>query len=197
MSTVISAKLVNELRQKTGAGLMECKKALAESEGDLEKAETLLRKKGVATAAKKAGRATSEGIIESYIHLGGKVGVLLELNCETDFVAKTEDFKALARDICLQVAAAMPLYVNREEVPAEDVEKEREIAVSQVAGKPAHAIEKIVEGKLDKYYSGICLIEQPFVKNPDQTIRDLLNEKVSKLGENIVIRRFSRFQVGA
>ncbi len=197
MSTVISAKLVNELRQKTGAGLMECKKALAESEGDIEKAETLLRKKGVATAAKKAGRATSEGIIEAYIHLGGKVGVLLELNCETDFVAKTDDFKTLARDICLQVAAAMPLYVNREEVPAEDVEKEREIAVSQVAGKPAHAVEKIVEGKLDKYYSGICLIEQPFVKNPDQTIRDLLNEKVSKLGENIVIRRFSRFQVGA
>lgn len=197
MSNVINAKLVSELRQKTGAGLMDCKKALAESEGSLEQAETLLRKKGVATAAKKAGRATSEGLIESYIHLGGKVGVLLEINCETDFVAKTDDFKALARDICLQVAAAMPLYVNREEVSAEDVEKEREIAVSQASGKPPHAVEKIVEGKLDKYFSAICLIEQPFVKNPDQTIRDLLNERVSKLGENIVIRRFVRYQVGA
>jgi elongation factor Ts len=197
MTTVINAKLVNELRQKTGAGLMECKKALAESEGSLEQAETLLRKKGVATAAKKAGRATSEGLIESYIHLGGKVGVLLEINCETDFVAKTDDFKSLARDLCLQIAAAMPLYVNRDEVPAADVEKEREIAVSQVAGKPPHAVEKIVEGKLDKYFSAICLTEQPFVKNPDQTIRDLLTERVSKLGENIVIRRFVRYQVGA
>jgi len=197
MSTVINAKLVNELRQKTGAGLMECKKALAESEGNLDQAETLLRKKGVATAAKKAGRATSEGLIESYIHLGGKVGVLLELNCETDFVAKTDDFKALARDICLQIAAAMPLYVNRDEVPASDVEKEREIAVSQVQGKPAHAVEKIVEGKLDKYFSAICLMEQPFVKNPDQSMRDLLTEKISKLGENIVIRRFARYQLGA
>lgn len=197
MTTVINAKLVNELRQKTGAGLMECKKALAETEGSLDQAETLLRKKGVATAAKKAGRTTSEGIIESYIHLGGKVGVLLELNCETDFVAKTDDFKALARDICLQVAAAMPLFVNRDEVAAADVEKEREIAVSQVAGKPPHAVEKIVEGKLDKYFSAICLMEQPFVKNPDQTIRDLLTEKISKLGENIVIRRFVRYQLGA
>lgn len=197
MSTVISAKLVNELRQKTGAGLMECKKALAECEGNIEQAETLLRKRGVATAAKKANRETSEGLIESYIHLGGKVGVLLELNCETDFVAKTDDFKILARDICLQVAAAMPIYVLREEVPAEDVEKEREIAVSQMEGKPAHTVEKIVEGKIDKFYSGICLLEQPFVKNPDQTILDLLNEKVLKLGENIVIRRFVRFQVGA
>jgi elongation factor Ts len=197
MSTVITAQLVNELRQKTGAGLMECKKALAETEGSLEQAETLLRKKGIATAAKKAGRTASEGIIESYIHLGGKVGVLLELNCETDFVAKTDEFKALARDICLQVAAAMPLYVNRDEVPAGEVEKEREIAVSQVVGKPPHAVEKIVEGKLDKYFSGICLTEQPFVKNPDQTIRDVLTEKVSKLGENIVIRRFVRYQVGA
>lgn len=197
MSNAISAKLVNELRQKTGAGLMECKKVLTEAEGDLEKAETLLRKKGIATAAKKAGRATSEGLIESYIHLGGKVGVLLEINCETDFVAKTEDFKLLARDICLQVAAAMPLHVSREDVPADEIEREKEIAASQMEGKPAHAIDKIVQGKLDKYLAGICLLEQPFVKNPDQTIKDLVNEKVTKLGENIVIRRFVRYQVGA
>src|SRR5690625_2393135 len=197
MSNAISAKQVNELRQKTGAGLMDCKKALTEAGGDLAKAETLLRKKGVATAEKKAGRATSEGLIESYIHLGGKVGVLVELNCETDFVAKTEDFKALARDICLQIAAAAPICVSREDVPAEDVEKEKEIAVSQLEGKPAHAIEKIVQGKLDKYLSGIVLLEQPFVKNPDQTVRDLINEMVTKLGENIVIRRFTRYQIGA
>ncbi len=197
MSQTISAKLVNELRQKTGAGLMECKKTLTETEGDLEKAETLLRKKGVATAAKKAGRAASEGLIESYIHLGGKVGVLLELNCETDFVAKTDDFKALAKDICLQIAAAMPVCVSREEVPAADVQEERDIVASQMEGKPAHAIEKIMEGKLDKYFSGICLLEQPFVKNPDQTIRDVLNEKITKLGENIVVRRFVRYQIGA
>ncbi len=197
MSNAISAKQVNELRQKTGAGLLECKKALTEAGGDIEKAETILRKKGVATAAKKAGRATSEGLIESYIHLGGKVGVLLEINCETDFVAKTDDFKALARDICLQIAAAMPLYVSREEVPSEEIEREKEIAASQAAGKPPHAVDKIVEGKLDKYFAGICLLEQPFVKNPDLTIRDLLNEKVSKLGENIVIRRFVRYQIGA
>lgn len=197
MSNAISAKQVNELRQKTGTGLLECKKALTEAGGDIEKAETILRKKGVATAAKKAGRATSEGLIESYIHLGGKVGVLLEINCETDFVAKTDDFKALARDICLQIAAAMPLYVSREEVPSEEIEREKEIAASQAAGKPPHAVDKIVEGKLDKYFAGICLLEQPFVKNPDLTIRDLLNEKVSKLGENIVIRRFVRYQIGA
>jgi elongation factor Ts len=197
MSNVISAKQVSELRQKTGAGLMECKKALTESDGDIEKAELLLRKKGIATAAKKAGRATSEGLIEAYIHLGGKVGVLLELNCETDFVAKTDDFKALAKDICLQVAAAMPICVTREEVPEKDIESEKEVFLSQLEGKPAHAVEKILEGKLDKYFSGICLLEQPFVKNPDQTIRDLLNEQVTKLGENIVIRRFVRYQIGA
>lgn len=197
MSNAISAKLVNELRQKTGAGLMECKKVLTEAEGDIDKAETLLRKKGVATAAKKAGRAASDGLIESYIHLGGKVGVLLELNCETDFVAKTDDFKALAKDLCLQIAAAMPLYVTREDVPEKEVAEEREIATSQMEGKPAHAIDKIVQGKLDKYFSGICLLEQPFVKNPDQTVRDLLNESVTKLGENIVVRRFVRYQVGA
>ncbi len=197
MSTVIDAKLVNELRQKTGAGLMDCKKALTEAKGSIEDAETILRKSGIATAAKKAGRATSEGLIESYIHLGGKVGVLLEINCETDFVAKTDDFKALAKDLCLQVAAAMPTCVTRDEVPSAEVEKEKEIAASQVTDKPAHAIEKIVQGKLDKYFSSICLMDQPFVKNPDQTVRDLLNERVAKLGENIVVKRFVRYQLGA
>lgn len=197
MSTEITAKLVNELRQKTGAGLMDCKKALTEADGSIEQAETILRKKGVATAAKKAGRAAKEGLIESYIHLGGKVGVLLELNCETDFVAKTEEFRSLARDLCLQVAAASPICVNRDEVPSDIVEKEREIATSQAAGKPAHAVEKIVEGKLDKYYSSVCLMEQPFVKNPDQGVRDVVNNMVSKLGENIVVNRFVRYQVGS
>lgn len=176
---------------------MECKNALTETGGDLEKAELLLRKKGIATAEKKSTRDASEGLIESYIHLGGKVGVLLELNCETDFVAKTDDFKTLARDICLQIAAASPLYVKREEVPAETIEKEKEIAGAGMEGKPAHAIENIIQGRLDKFLSGIVLLEQPFVKNPDQTVRDLVNEMVTKLGENIVVRRFTRFQIGA
>jgi len=192
----ISAKLVAELRAQTGAGLMDCKKALVESNGDSEQAVAILRKKGVATAAKKAGRDATEGVVESYIHLGGKVGVLVELKCETDFVAKNDDFKALAKDIAMHVAAASPLYVNREEVPEEVVEKEREIAVSQAEGKPPQAIQKIVEGKLDKYFSTICLLEQPFVKNPDQSIRDLLTENVSKMGENLVLERFARFQLG-
>ncbi|MBC2601928.1 translation elongation factor Ts [Puniceicoccus vermicola] len=192
----ISAKLVADLRAQTGAGLMDCKKALLEAAGDAEQAIAILRKKGVATAAKKAGRDASEGIVESYIHLGGKVGVLVELKCETDFVAKNDDFKAIAKDLAMHVAAASPLYVNREDVPEEVVEKEREIAVSQAEGKPPQAIQKIVEGKLDKYFSTICLMEQPFVKNPDQSIRDLLTENVSKMGENLVIGRFARFQLG-
>ncbi len=192
----ISAKLVAELRAQTGAGLMDCKKALVESAGDAEQAVAILRKKGIATAAKKAGREASEGVVESYIHLGGKVGVLVELKCETDFVAKNDDFKALARDIAMHVAAASPLYVSREDVPEEMVGKERDIAASQAEGKPPQAIQKIVEGKLDKYFSTICLLEQPFVKNPDQSIRDLLTENVSKLGENLVIGRFARFQLG-
>jgi len=192
----ISAKLVADLRGQTGAGLMDCKKALVESDGDAEKAMALLRKKGMATAAKKAGREAGEGVIESYIHLGGKVGVLVELKCETDFVAKNDDFKTLARDIAMHVAAASPLYVSRENVPEDVVEKEREIAASQAEGKPPQAIQKIVEGKLDKYLSTVCLMEQPFVKNPDQTVRELLTEFVSKLGENLVVGRFSRFQLG-
>lgn len=196
MSTVISAQLVSTLREKTGAGLMDCKKALTEANGDLEQAETILRKKGVASAAKKAGRTANEGLVESYIHLGGKVGVLIEVNCETDFVAKTEEFKVFCRDLCLQIAAASPLYVSREEVPETELAREREIAAAQASGKPPAAVQKIVEGKIDKYYSSICLLEQPFVKNPDQTVKDLLTSKIARLGENMVVRRFVRFQVG-
>lgn len=192
----ISAKMVGELRAKTGAGLIDCKRALQEANGDMEEAVTILRKKGVASAAKKAGRSAGDGLIESYIHLGGKVGVLLEINCETDFVAKTDDFKELARDICLHIAAASPTAIDRDGVPSDIIEKEREIAREQVKGKPDNVVEKIVEGKMEKIYSQFCLLEQPFVKNPDQTIKDLITEKISKLGENIVVRRFVRYQVG-
>jgi len=197
MSTAITASLVNTLREKTGAGMMDCKKALVEANGVLEEAETLLRKKGVASAAKKAGRSANQGLIDSYIHLGGKIGVLVEVNCETDFVAKTDDFKTLCRDLGMQIAAASPLYVSRDQVPEAELAKEREIAVSQVAGKPPAAIQKIVEGKLEKYYQTICLLDQPFVKNPDISVKDLLTERIAKLGENMVVRRFVRFQLGA
>lgn len=196
MSVQISAKLVGELRAQTGAGLMDCKRALSEADGDLEQAATILRKKGIASASKKAGRATSEGLVHSYIHLGGKVGVLAEVNCETDFVAKTSDFKAFVNDICLHIAAASPVCVSREQVPADLIEKERDVAAAQSEGKHPAAIQKIIEGKLNKYYQTVCLLEQPFVKNSDQTIQDLLTEKISKLGENIQIRRFVRFQIG-
>lgn len=196
MATV-TTQLISELREKTGAGLLDVKKALDEAQGNLEAAETILRKKGVASAAKKAGRSTSEGLVESYIHVGGKVGVLVEVNCETDFVAKTDDFKVFCRDICLQIAAASPTYVRREEVSAADLAKEREIAVAQLAGKPPAAVEKIVEGKLEKFYSQVCLMDQPFVKQPDKTMKDLLTEKIAKLGENMQVRRFVRFQLGA
>ena len=199
MSTAITATLVNTLREKTGAGMMDCKKALVEANGNMEEAETILRKKGAASAAKKADRTTKEGLIESYIHVGGKVGVLLEVNCETDFVARNDDFKQLCRDICLQIAAASPLYVSRDQVPEADLAKEREIAVAQVAGKPPAAVQKIIEGKLEKYYSQVCLLDQPFVKDPEgkKTIKDVLTEKIAKLGENMVIRRFTRYQLGA
>jgi len=196
MSATISAKQVGELRAQTGAGLMDCKKALTEAEGDIEVAVTILRKKGMASASKKAGRATSEGLIESYIHLGGKVGVLVEVNCETDFVAKTDDFKAFVKDICLHVAAASPVCVGRDEVPSDLIEKEREIAVSQAEGKPPAAVQKIVEGKLNKYYSTACLLEQPFVKDADKTVEQVLKEKIVALGENMQINRFVRFQIG-
>jgi elongation factor Ts len=194
--SVTSASMVAELREKTGAGLLDCKKALDESQGNMEQAETILRKKGVASAAKKAGRSTSDGLIESYIHFGGKVGVLVEVNCETDFVAKTDEFKTFCRDVCMQIAAATPLYVRREDVPEAELTKEREIAVAQVQGKPPAAVQKIVEGKLEKYYSNVCLLEQPFVKDNAKTIKDILTEKIAKLGENMQIRRFARFQLG-
>ena len=197
MSTAITATLVNTLREKTGAGMMDCKKALVEANGNMEEAETILRKKGAASAVKKADRAANQGLIESYIHLGGKIGVLVEVNCETDFVAKTPDFQSLCKDLCMQIAAANPLYVSRDQVPEADLAKEREIAVSQVAGKPPAAIQKIVEGKLEKYYQTICLLDQPFVKNADLTVKDLLIQKIAKLGENMVVRRFVRFQLGA
>ena len=196
MSTEISAKMVAGLRKSTGAGLMDCKKALVEAAGDLEEAATILRKKGIASADKKAGRSTQEGLIETYIHVGGKVGVMAEINCETDFVAKTDDFKVLARDICLHIAASNPAYVRRDEVPEEILKAEREIAAAQAEGKPSHAIEKIVGGKLEKYYASACLLDQPFVKDPDSTVNDLIKAAVGKLGENIVVSRFARFQVG-
>jgi elongation factor Ts len=192
----ITAKQVAELRGQTGAGLMDCKKALTESEGDLEKAITILRKKGMASASKKAGRATSEGLIESYIHLGGKVGVLIEVNCETDFVAKTDDFKSFVKDLCLHIAAVNPICISRDEVPADLIEKEREIATSQAEGKPPAAVQKIVEGKLNKYFATACLLDQPFVKDGEKSVQDILNEQISKLGENMQINRFSRFQIG-
>ncbi|GAB4279181.1 MAG: translation elongation factor Ts [Opitutales bacterium] len=196
MSAHITAQLVNELRGSTGAGLMDCKKALVETDGNMEEAITLLKKKGIATAAKKAGRDASEGTIQSYIHMGGKVGVMIELSCETDFVAKNSDFQALAKDICMHIAAASPLYVSREEVSEDLISKERDIARAQCEGKPESAIEKIVAGKLDKWFSEICLLEQKYVKNQDQSIQDLLTENISKLGENILVRRFSRYQLG-
>ncbi len=195
--SVVTASLVAELRAKTGAGLLDCKKALDEAQGSLDQAETILRKKGVASAAKKAGRSTSDGLVESYIHVGGKVGVLVEVNCETDFVAKTDDFKGFCRDVCLQIAAANPAYVRREEVPEADLAKERDIAVAQLAGKPPAAVQKIVEGKLEKYYSQVCLLDQPFVKNPDKMIKEVLTELIAKMGENMQIRRFVRYQLGA
>ncbi|MGB0744538.1 MAG: translation elongation factor Ts [Opitutales bacterium] len=197
MSVQITAKMVGELRESTGAGLMDCKKALVESEGDFDQAVELLRKRGVAKAAKKAGREASEGLIDTYIHLGGKVGVLCEINCESDFVAKTDDFKQFVRDIAMHIAAASPVCVSREEIDPAILEEERKVAEGQAEGKPAQAVEKIVEGKLNKYLSENCLLEQAYVKNPDQTIQELLTEKIAKMGENMVIRRFARFQIGA
>ena len=194
--TEIDPQLVRQLREKTNAGIMDCKRALAECGGDLEKAEAALRTKGIAGASKKASRATKEGIVASYIHLQGKVGVLVEVNCETDFVAKNEKFREFVKDITLHIAAAHPLYVNREEVPAKLVESERAIYEGQVKGKPANVMEKIVGGKLDKFYSTVCLMEQGFIKNPDQTVKELVATKIAELGENIVIRRFTRYLVG-
>ena len=194
--TAIDPKVVKQLREKTNAGMMDCKRALEEAAGDLTKAETILRTKGIASASKKASRVTKEGIVASYIHLQGKVGVLVEVNCETDFVAKNENFRSFVKDITLHIAAAHPLYVSREDVPGKLIEAEREIYKAQVQGKPANVTEKIVDGKLDKFYSTVCLLEQGFIKNPDVTIKDLLSSKIAELGENIVIRRFTRYLVG-
>jgi len=194
--SAITASMVNELRQRTGLGLMDCKKALVESSGDQEAAIDFLKKNGAIKAAKKAGREASEGVIESYIHMGGKVGVLLELNCESDFVAKNDDFKALARDIAMHIAAASPVAVTREEVPEDVIAKEREVALSQAEGKPPQAQEKIVEGKVNKFLSTVALMEQPYVKDTDKTIEGLLTEAIQRIGENIKIRRFARFAIG-
>jgi elongation factor Ts len=195
MST-ITAQMVNDLRGQTGAGLLDCKKALTETNGNVEEAITILRKKGAASAAKKADRATREGLIESYIHLGGKVGVLIEVNCETDFVARNDDFRAFVKDLCLQIAAASPLYVSRDQVPEALLASEREIAAAQVQGKPPAAVQKIVEGKLEKFYSTICLLDQPFVKDAEKTVKEMLTHKISTIGENMQIRRFVRFKIG-
>jgi elongation factor Ts len=199
MSTTntISAQAVADLRAKTGAGLLECKKALTEANGNVEEAVTILRKKLGSKLDKLSSRATKEGVIESYIHVGGKVGVLIEVNCETDFVARNEGFRAFVKDLCLQIAAASPLYVSREEVPEAELNKEREIAAAQVAGKPPAAVQKIIEGKLDKHYSTVCLVDQPFVKTPEKTVKDLLSDQIAKIGENIQIRRFVRYQLGS
>jgi elongation factor Ts len=199
--TTISAQLVKELREKTSSGMMECKKALEDAGGNLEEAVTLLRKRGAAAAETKVGRATMEGLVGSYIHPGGRVGVLVEVNCETDFVAATEEFRALVKDLAMQVAAASPAlarWVRREEVPTDALEKERDILRSQAegTGKPQNLIDKIVEGKLGKFYSENVLLEQPYIKNPDQTVEDYLKSKIAVLKENIQVRRFVRFERG-
>lgn len=194
----ISASAVKEIREKTGAGMLDCKKALEEADGDLTKAIVLLREKGLAAAANKAGRTATEGTVESYIHAGGKIGVLVEINCETDFVGKTDQFRDFARDIAMQIAAANPLYVRREEVPVDAIEKEKEILKAQALneGKPEKIVEKMVEGRIGKYYEEFCLMEQHYIKDPDKTISTLLKEKISTIGENITIRRFVRFELG-
>ncbi|CAM3634610.1 MULTISPECIES: translation elongation factor Ts [Paenibacillus] len=194
----VTASAVKELRERTGAGMLDCKKALDETNGDIDKAIAVLREKGLAAAANKAGRIATEGVVESYIHGGGRIGVLVEINCETDFVGKTDQFKEFARDIAMHIAAANPKYVRREEVPAEELEKEKEILKNQALneGKPEKIVEKMVEGRINKYYEENCLMEQAFIKDPDKTINTLLNEKISTIGENISIRRFARFELG-
>jgi elongation factor Ts len=191
--------MVKELRDKTNAGMMDCKRALGETEGDLEKAVDLLRQKGLAVARKRADRATSEGVVECYIHAGSKLGVMVEVGCETDFVAKTDDFNGFARDVAMHIAAANPVAVSREKIPAELVDREKEIYRAQAldSGKPENIVDKIITGKIEKFISEICLLEQKFVKNPDLSIQDLLNELIAKMGENISIKRFARFQIGA
>lgn len=198
MSGKPNVTLVKELRERTGAGIVDCQKALTETGGDLEKAITSLREKGLAAAAKRAGRAAAQGMVGSYIHGGGKIGVLVEVNCETDFVARTDEFQRLVKDVAMQVAAANPRYVRRDEVSDAEKEKERAIYRTQTeqSGKPAAVIARIVEGKLEKFFSEACLMEQPFIRDPSKTIEQLVKESVAKTGENILIRRFARFQIG-
>lgn len=194
----ISAAVVKELREKTGAGMMDCKKALGETGGDLDKAVDYLRQKGLAAAAKKAGRVAADGAVAAYVHPGGKIGVLVEINCETDFVARTAEFQALLKDIAMQVAAANPRYVRREEVSAEESEKEQSIYRQQAleTGKPAAVIDKIIEGKMERFYSEVCLLEQSFIKDPDKKVADIMNGAIARLGENIQVRRFARYHLG-
>lgn len=195
---MVTAEMVKELRERTGAGMMDCKKALTESNGDMEKAIETLREKGLAAAAKKSGRIAAEGLVESYIHGGGRIGVLVEVNCETDFVAKTQDFKDFVKDIAMQVAAANPQYVSKDEVPQDEIEKEKSILRQQALneGKPEKIVDKMVEGRIEKYYKEVCLLEQAFIKDPEISVQQLLIEKISKIGENIKIRRFARFELG-
>lgn len=195
---MVTSAMVKELRQKTGAGMMDCKKALVKTDGDIEKAIEFLREKGLSAAAKKSGRIAAEGIVDSYIHLGGKIGVLVEVNCETDFVAKNDDFKSFVRDIAMHIAATNPLFLSKEDIPQENIEKEKSILKAQALneGKPEKIIEKMVEGRIKKYYKEVCLLEQPFVKDPDKTIEDIIKEKIVKIGENIKVRRFVRYQMG-
>ncbi len=194
----ITAAMVKELRDRTNAGMMDCKKALQECDGDMEKAVDLLRQKGLAVAAKRAGRATSEGVVQTYIHAGNKLGVMVEVNCETDFVAKTDQFVEFARNVAMHIAATNPLCINREEAPQDVIEKEKEIYKKQAldSGKPEHIVDKIVDGRIEKFLKEICLLDQPYVKDPDLSIQDLLNDLVAKMGENITIKRFARFKVG-
>jgi len=195
---MITAEMVKQLRERTGAGMMDCKKALNETNGDMEKAIEYLREKGLAAAAKKAGRIAAEGIVDAYIHGDGRIGVLVEVNIETDFAAKNEEFRAFVKDIAMQIAAAKPEYIRKEDVPAEVVEKEKEILRAQALneGKPEKIVDKMVEGRIEKFYKEVCLLEQPFIKDPDKTIKQLLTEKIATIGENINIRRFVRFEKG-
>jgi elongation factor Ts len=194
----MSLALVKELREKTGAGLLDCQKALGETEGDLEKALRLLRERGLAKAAKKAMRAATDGVVGAYIHPGGKIGVLVEVNCETDFVAKTPEFQTLVKDLAMQVAAVAPRYVSRDEVPASEVETEREIyrAQAQKSGKPEKVLERIIDGQLDRFYKDVCLLEQPFIKQSDRTVEEIVKEAIVRFGVNVEVRRFARFQLG-
>ena len=194
----ITAGLVKELRERTGAGMMDCKKALTETDGDIDKAIEFLREKGLAAAAKKAGRVAAEGLVYSYIHGGGRIGVLVEVNCETDFVAKTEQFQTLVKDVAMHIAAANPSYLTRDEVPTTELDHEKEVLSEQARneGKPEKIIEKMVAGRIEKYYKEVCLLDQPFVKDPDKTISQLVTESIAKIGENISVRRFARYQLG-